>query len=116
LFVIPPNRVLSPSVWRRDVGNDDDDTHTQHTTYTKTAIEGYAASGDVGKINARGQSEVKYSTGRTSTNAWCSGVCYRNSTAIEVSKRLSELTGVPERNSEYLQMLRYEPNQFYNEQ
>ena len=59
---------------------------------------------------------MKFSEGRTSTNAWCTGVCYRNETALAVANRLSELTGVPEPNSEYLQMLRYEPNQYYNEQ
>lgn len=35
---------------------------------------------------------------------------------MAVINRLSDLTGVPEGNSEYLQMLRYEPDQYYNEQ
>ncbi len=84
--------------------------------FKKTAIEGYERSGDVGKVTVQGGNEYKISDTRTSTNAWCFGVCYRNETALAVINRLSDLTGVPEQNSEYLQMLRYEPNQYYNEQ
>lgn len=78
------------------------------------AIEGYQRSADVGKLSVTGGHDAKISTGRTSTNAWCMGVCYHNATAQAVIHRLSDLTGVPERNSEYLQMLRYEPGQYYN--
>ena len=78
------------------------------------AIEGYQRSADVGKLSVDGSHDTKISEGRTSTNAWCKGPCYHNATAQAVIHRLSDLTGVPEENSEYLQMLRYEPGQYYH--
>jgi len=78
------------------------------------AIEGYQRSADVGKLTIDGSHDSKISEARTSTNAWCNALCYRNATAQAVINRLSELTGVPEGHSEYLQMLRYEPGQYYN--
>lgn len=77
-------------------------------------MEGYQRSADVGKLTVDGSHTTKISEGRTSTNAWCNGPCYRNATAQAVIHRLSDLTGVPEENSEYLQMLRYEPGQYYH--
>jgi len=51
---------------------------------------------------------------RTSQTAWCSvEPCVHNSTVLEVRRRMSEITTVPEENFEFLQMLRYEPKQFY---
>lgn len=78
------------------------------------AIEGYQRSADVGKLSIDGSHGTKISDGRTSTNAWCRDLCYQNATAQAVMHRLSDLTGVPEENSEYLQMLRYEPGQYYH--
>eukprot|EP00980_Cylindrotheca_fusiformis_P010144 scaffold2253_cov119-Cylindrotheca_fusiformis.AAC.19 len=78
------------------------------------AEEGYARSTDVGKMRADGTTEKNLSTGRTSMNAWCLSECYEDSKAQAVIHRLTELTGIDERNSEYLQLLKYEPEQFYN--
>eukprot|EP00934_Nitzschia_sp_Nitz4_P008535 Nitzschia sp. Nitz4//scaffold47_size129522//15865//17730//NITZ4_003537-RA/size129522-snap-gene-0.192-mRNA-1//-1//CDS//3329552758//8525//frame0 len=78
------------------------------------AIEGYDRSTDVGGKNVDGTFEKKVSKGRTSTNAWCQNDCYKNETAVAVIERLSEVTGIDETNSEYLQMLRYEVGQRYN--
>ena len=55
----------------------------------------------------------KKSDGRTSTNAWCVDACYNHSVTQRVIEKIENLTGVPDINSEYLQLLRYEPGQFY---
>ena len=43
---------------------------------------------------------------RTSTNAWCVEDCYEDNTTQAVIKRLENITGIPDTNSEYLQLLR----------
>ena len=78
------------------------------------AIEGYLESADVGKKNFDGTYEKSVNSGRTSTNAWCSTKCYQDEVAKRVSARIENVTGIPEANAEYLQLLRYEPGQFYN--
>lgn len=78
-------------------------------------LEGYKRSEDVGAKNADGSYGSVVSTGRTSSNAWCTGVCYKDPMAVDVMNRLSELTMIDEKNSEFLQLLRYEPGQFYED-
>lgn len=75
---------------------------------------GYKRSTDVGARQADGTLGKKFSEGRTSTNAWCRDICDEDPIARRVYERLSNLTGIPERNSERLQLLRYEEGQFYN--
>jgi prolyl 4-hydroxylase len=70
------------------------------------AGEGYERSSDVGKMKVDGTSEHKVSSGRTSTNAWCQHECYKDLQAQSVAQRLSNLTGIDEVNSEYLQLLK----------
>ena len=77
------------------------------------AAEGYERSADVGKLKADGSFDTDVNPGRTSTNAWCQNDCLRNETALAVVERLSQITGINETNSEYLQMLRYEEGQHY---
>ena len=77
------------------------------------AIEGYARSADVGKLKADGSFESNINSGRTSTNAWCQNDCYKDKSARAVVDRLTEITGINETNSEYLQLLRYEMGQKY---
>jgi prolyl 4-hydroxylase len=50
---------------------------------------------------------------RTSTNTWCKGHCYADPTTRAVADRIANITGTPEMNSGYLQLLRYEEGQFY---
>jgi prolyl 4-hydroxylase len=76
-------------------------------------VEGYARSSDVGAERADGTHDVNINSGRTSTNAWCNGECYGDPVAVGVVGRIENITGVPETNSEYLQLLRYEEGQFY---
>ena len=77
------------------------------------AIEGYKPSADVGKKNFDGTYDSSVNSGRTSTNAWCSSTCYTDEITKQVNSRIENLTGIPEPNAEYLQLLRYEQGQFY---
>lgn len=69
-------------------------------------LEGYKRSEDVGAKKADGTYGSVVSKGRTSANAWCTEGCYKDPTAIKVMDRLSKLTMINERNSEFLQLLR----------
>lgn len=54
------------------------------------------------------------STGRTSTNAWCDEeICEAKPEVEAVLQRMEALTGIHRNYSESLQLLRYEPGQFY---
>ena len=75
--------------------------------------EGYKRSSDVGKVRPDGTVESNINSGRTSTNAWCQHGCYKDEHAQRVIQRLSNITGIDEPNSEYLQLLRYEVGQHY---
>lgn len=77
-------------------------------------IAGYERSSDVGEMKADGTYSAHVNKGRTSTNAWCTDSCYTDPIARDVMDRISNITGIPELNSENLQLLRYEENQFYN--
>jgi len=78
-------------------------------------LRGYERSEDVGAKKADGTYGAVVSTGRTSSNAWCTKECYEHPSAKNVMKRLGELTMIDENNSEFLQLLRYEPDQFYED-
>ena len=77
------------------------------------AVEGYKESADVGKKNFDGTYEKSVNSGRTSTNAWCNGNCMEDEVSKRVTGKIENITGIPQANSEYLQLLRYEPGQFY---
>jgi len=76
--------------------------------------EGYEISKDVGGKKFDGTYDGVTSSGRTSTNAWCTGNCYNDTLTENVLAKIENVTGVPETNSEYLQLLRYEVGQFYH--
>lgn len=44
---------------------------------------------------------------RTSTNAWCTDDCSNDPIAQRVVQKIENTTGIPEVNSEYLQLLKY---------
>jgi len=77
------------------------------------AVEGYERSTDVGEMNPDGTTEELVSSGRTSTNAWCSYECKEDEVVKIVNHRISSMTQIPELNSEDLQLLRYEVGQKY---
>jgi len=77
------------------------------------AQEGYVRSTDVGKRNFDGTYGDHRSSQRTSENSWCQNECYDNPITQTVLSRIENLTGIPDENSEYLQLLKYEEGQFY---
>lgn len=77
------------------------------------ALEGYERSSDVGKLKPDGTYDNHIGYGRTSHNSWCQTVCYEDPVAKRVIDRITNLTNIPEANSENLQMLRYEKGEYY---
>jgi prolyl 4-hydroxylase len=78
------------------------------------AAIGYERSTDVGEIEVDGTFERVVSQGRTSTNAWCNTVeCDKDPVVTAVYERIKNLTQIAIDHSEPLQLLRYEPGQFY---
>jgi len=77
---------------------------------------GYERSSDVGVELPDGSHEKDISDGRTSHNAWCEvEECYNDPTIRPVIERIAELTGTHPDNSEHLQLLKYEPGQYYKQ-
>ena len=68
---------------------------------------------DVGSEKEDGSHATKTHSGRTSTNSWCVEECYEDPIARNIMQRIEDITGIPEANSENLQLLRYEKTQFY---
>jgi len=78
--------------------------------------EGYERSKDVGRTQKfDGSFDAVQSTGRTSENAWCSerNGCRDDPVVQRVMNRMGKILDIDPRNSEDLQMLRYEVGQFY---
>lgn len=78
------------------------------------AQQGYELSRDVGAKKFDGTYDGVTSSGRTSTNAWCTEKCYNDTLTKSILLKIENITGVPETNSEYLQLLRYDVSQFYH--
>ena len=76
-------------------------------------VEGYERSTDVGKRQFDGSYDKHESDSRTSSNAWCREQCYEDPVARGVMDKIANLTGIPERNSEHLQLLKYNVGQYY---
>lgn len=74
---------------------------------------GYQQSLDVGQKKFDGTFDSVQSPGRTSTNAWCQDACFDDPITKQVLAKIENLTGVPDENSEFLQLLKYEKAQFY---
>jgi len=79
------------------------------------AIEGYKRSTDVGDVNFDGTTKSIESMRRTSYNAWCEHECADDPITQSVLSNIANLTGISDRNSEPLQLLRYEEGQFYKQ-
>ena len=76
-------------------------------------LVGFQRSTNQGAVNELGEMERVVDTTRTSANAWCTGQCETLPEVRAVSKRIEEVTGVPQRNYESFQILEYKHNQYY---
>lgn len=74
---------------------------------------GYERSTDVGKQKFDGTFDAVQSKTRTSANAWCTDACFKDPLVKSALASIERLTGVPDINSEYLQLLKYQKGQFY---
>eukprot|EP00980_Cylindrotheca_fusiformis_P010158 scaffold2261_cov124-Cylindrotheca_fusiformis.AAC.6 len=74
---------------------------------------GYERSTEVGKINT-GSVEKEVTRARTSTSTWCQHKdCIEDDVTVRLLDQISDWMDISWRNSEYLQLLRYEPGQYY---
>lgn len=76
--------------------------------------KGYERSADTGKRNFDGTYEKLVNDGRTSSNTFCMEECETDPATKNVTARMESLTGINSNHFEFLQLLRYEPGQFYN--
>ena len=74
---------------------------------------GYSRSSDVGKAMADGSHGQLISKSRTSENSWCGEKCKTDPLVAAVNQRIAEVTSTTTANAEDLQLLRYEPGQYY---
>lgn len=74
---------------------------------------GYERSKDVGPRKFDGTFDALESEDRTSSNTWCVDECYQDQRHQHVLKIVENITGIPEQNSEYWQLLHYQEGQFY---
>ncbi|KAL3915536.1 MAG: hypothetical protein SGARI_008161, partial [Bacillariaceae sp.] len=79
------------------------------------AARGYERSQDVGEKKFDGTYAAKQQDTRTSHNTWCLDECYKHTDHQTTIKRVENITGIPDTNSEYWQFLQYEEGQFYAE-
>mmetsp|Transcript_32631 Transcript_32631/g.75071 ORF Transcript_32631/g.75071 Transcript_32631/m.75071 type:complete len:348 (-) Transcript_32631:112-1155(-) len=82
---------------------------------TLGADRGYEQSMDVGEERPDGTFTDYEHPGRTSKNAWCLEACYEDELTQQVLTRIENLTGIPDKHSEYLQLLKYNEGEFYTE-
>jgi prolyl 4-hydroxylase len=81
------------------------------------AEEGYVRSKNLAtEENEDGTVNSILSEGRTSSTSWCYSECVESSILKPVHERLEKLTGIRYNYSEYLQLLKYEVGEFYEEQ
>ena len=113
-----PNNETTPSKGKKDapwvVTIDNFLTDEECDTLIRLGGDlGYEQSLDVGSKNFDGTFGSVQSPGRTSTNAWCQDACFDNPMTKQVLAKIENITGVPDDNSEFLQLLKYEKAQFY---
>jgi len=78
------------------------------------AEEGYERSETVDdELEAGGSYATSKFEGRTSKNAWCSGVCKEDPMMQGVVDRIVNLTGITKENHEDYQLLKYEVGELY---
>jgi prolyl 4-hydroxylase len=114
LVAVDKERDLSEDPWVLTFDNFLTDEECDHLIQLGYKF-GYKRSRDVGKETVDGSFDNKESTSRTSENAWCSDKegCRSDPIVQRILDRLKTATGIPTENYEDLQLLKYEPGQFY---
>eukprot|EP00525_Craspedostauros_australis_P008656 CAMPEP_0198134680 /NCGR_PEP_ID=MMETSP1442-20131203/60200_1 /TAXON_ID= /ORGANISM="Craspedostauros australis, Strain CCMP3328" /LENGTH=346 /DNA_ID=CAMNT_0043795827 /DNA_START=313 /DNA_END=1353 /DNA_ORIENTATION=+ len=79
------------------------------------AKQGYERSKDVGGKKFDGTYDAVQSDFRTSSNAWCVKDCYNHTVTQSVLDKQAWITGIPDKNNEYLQLLKYTEGQRYGQ-
>jgi hypothetical protein len=87
-------------------------------TEANTLIElgsnvGYQLSYDTGVERVDGTFEQKVSNWRTSATAWCDKDCLVHPVSQAIADRVEDVTGIPQVNSEHMQILKYLPGEYY---
>jgi len=78
--------------------------------------QGYDRSADVGKEKPDGSHDSAVSDSRTSHNTWCQeSSCFEDPLVAPVIERVANVSRTGVANSEYLQLLQYEPGQYYRQ-
>jgi prolyl 4-hydroxylase len=76
---------------------------------------GYETSKGIGDMQEDGTYGDTELTGRTSTNAWCTEDSNDLPLIKAVMDRITQLVEIPYSHAEFIQLLKYEPGQFYEE-
>ena len=77
---------------------------------------GYERSGEYsGDFDIDGSPTFIESDSRTSENTFCDSECANDSVVQGVLKRMESITGIPRKNYESLQLVRYEVGQYYHQ-
>eukprot|EP01036_Dinobryon_divergens_P028413 gene28414-37350_t len=79
-----------------------------------STVKKWERSTDTGLTNEFGETGRILSNGRTSSNSWCTGDCEKHPDVRRVLSKIEAVTGVPKRNYESFQVLKYETGQKYN--
>ena len=79
------------------------------------AVEGLDENYDVGEGTFDGSYEKDINSGRTSSTAWCVNDCLADEVAQGVIQRITDLTEIPDENSEHLHLLKYAKGELYSE-
>ena len=77
------------------------------------ADRGFERSQDVGAKKFDGTFDAVTQNSRTSHNTWCLDECFEDETNQNVLRNVENITGIPDTNSEYWQLLQYEETQHY---
>jgi len=77
---------------------------------------GYERSMTVGDGDQAGVISQRTNSARTSKNTWCEDAeCYKDATVKPLFDRIAHATNIPETNSDFLQLVKYEEGQFYKD-
>jgi len=69
---------------------------------------------EIGYTNENKEGFEEYDSYDTSLNSLCESGCYNDPVVKSINQRMSAITGIPECNSEYLQMLKYVAGRTYD--